>query len=174
MVTREPSLTRWRGWSVRSGATFVVCLVLAAPAFAGASPFDRCRDLLAAEGGSRAAASCLHDAGAEAGRWDDAMRRLQRASSEDPDAGWFLHYRAEIVARTDSRTAAKHYGLAIDCFVRASDVEGEVTGRIRLSVVLFGIGDFAGARLHEGRALEVADGHGDPVLRAQARLQFAW
>jgi tetratricopeptide (TPR) repeat protein len=145
-----------------------------APAEAAAVPFDRCADLLSADGSSRAAASCFYDTAASTGRWVEAEQRLRAAASAHPEAGWLLYYLAQFTTRVDPGAAVAQYRGALDRFLRRGDPDGEVHARVALSVALFQTGDAVGSGSEAGQALEVAEATRDPHLRAQALVQTAW
>lgn len=157
---------------------------LAAPALAAAragsgpaaeptagDPFAECERRLAAEPGSREAASCFYVA-ANADR-DQARARLERHLAAAPDDPWLLYYLGNVRWPSLDPAVADLYRTAARRLAERGDLTGETDARLNLAIYLrtLGLRDDAETALDE--AVAAARASGDPLLIARTQVERA-
>lgn len=121
MKLERPLRSAWIFWGLS--------LLLAARMQARADPFDLCEARFAQTPESWESARCFYEAGRGERLWNEAARRLEALAERHPDRLWLRLAQVYVEGERDARHASERYRLAIEAFVAAGHVEGEIRAR---------------------------------------------
>jgi tetratricopeptide (TPR) repeat protein len=161
-----------RGPTSRGRRSPASCLALAAllggAGSARAEALDDCARRVLAAPEAYESYLCFHAEARASGDWRGADARLAAISPSLPFEGWALLVRGHLAQLRDEPLSIEHYRRAVEAFVRAGIVRGELLARHNLRNLHHRRGEAEAAAEQVTAAVAAAERSGEAGLRAQA------
>jgi tetratricopeptide (TPR) repeat protein len=145
-----------------------------APLFLALSAFDVCEKEFEESRNPSEAYTCFYFTAQTTKSWEEAELRVNRLIERLPERRpWLELVRGHIQLERDERAAEASYRASAQGFARDGAAEGEILARNNLTRILQRQRRHPEAEAEIDKVLEVAEGSGDPVLIARARISEA-